>query len=418
MEKERTIANISRTAGVPKQNMNHYISNSPWSGPKLLKEIRLDVVTHDHFESGSMLIGDESADDRRGKVLAGGARQYTGRLGKIEQCQVGVFLSIAKDGKHNWIDGELFLPEAWFDEEKEELRKQIGLPTEREFQTKPELFWQMLQRAQAEGIIFDAVAADGLYGRSFWLRDQMDQAGIEYYADVPADTKVYLSEPEIGIPQNKRGRKATKRRVLSPRSYRVDDLPIHPAVLWQSLTLRTTERGWLTSDFARIPVWTVQDDLTVTKQWLLFRKEGKKYSYTFSNAPENSSLKLMAFRKTQRYFIERDNQDAKSEFGWDEIQTTSFNAWEHQLAFTILAQWFINHTRLDWEQEFERDPELLQDYLTDVLPALSVANVRDLLRAAIPLPTFSIIEAALLIVEHLDNRTRSRKSRIAHASVP
>ncbi len=230
--------------------------------------------------------------------------------------------------------------------------------------------------------------------------------------------KVYLSEPEIGIPKNKRGPKATKRSVLSPHSYRVDDLPIHPTVIWQSLTLRTTERGWLTSDFARIPVWTVQDDLTVAKQWLLFRKEGKKYSYTFSNAPENTPLKLMAFRKTQRYFIERDNQDAKSEFGWDEIQTTSFNAWEHQLAFTILAQWFINHTRLDWEQDSERDPELLQDYLTDVLPALSVANIRELLRAAIPLPTFSILETALLIIEHLDNRTRSRKSRIAHASVP
>jgi hypothetical protein len=167
-----------------------------------------------------------------------------------------------------------------------------------------------------EGLPFDAVAVDALYGRSFWLRQNMDQAGIEFYADVPADTRVYLSEPEIGIAQNKRGPKATEPRVLSPQPHRIDHLPGHPAVIWQSLTIRPTERGWLKADFARIPVWTVQDDMTVTKQWLLIRKEGKKHSFTFSNASSNTSLKVMALRKSQRYFIERDNQDAKSEFGW------------------------------------------------------------------------------------------------------
>ena len=162
--------------------------------------------------------------------------------------------------------------------------QQVGVPEARKFQTKPELFWQMLQRAQAEELPFVAVAVDGLYGRSFWLRQHMDQAGIEFYADVPANTQVYLSEPQIGIAQHKRGPKATEPSVLSPQPHRIEHLPVHPAVLWQSLTLRPTERGWLKADFARIPVWTVQDDMTVTKQWLLMRKEGKKHSYTFSNA--------------------------------------------------------------------------------------------------------------------------------------
>jgi SRSO17 transposase len=276
----------------------------------------------------------------------------------------------------------------------------------------------MLQRAQAEGIPFDAVACDGLYGRSFWLRQQMDEAGIEFYADVPANTQVYLREPKIGIPHNQRGRKATQARVLSPQASRIDDLPRHPSLLWQTLTIRPSERGWLTADFARIAVWTVQDDMTVTKQWLLMRKQGKKHTYTFSNASATTSLKVMALRKSQRYFIERDNQDAKSEFGWDEIQTTSYNAWQHQLAFTVLAQWFITQTRLEWEKEGLRDPDLLAHYEVDLLPALSVANVRELLRAALPLPTLSPLEAASLVVQHLDNRTRSRKSRLINHSGP
>ena len=125
-----------------------------------------------------MLIGDESADDRCGEVLVGGGRQYNGRLGKVDLSQVGVFLSLAKDGKHNWIDGELFLPEAWFDEAHAELRKRLGVPAERRFQTKLELFWQMVQRCQKEGVAFDAVAIDGLYGQSFWLRQQLDHAQL------------------------------------------------------------------------------------------------------------------------------------------------------------------------------------------------------------------------------------------------
>lgn len=418
MEKARTIANISRTAGVPIQNMHHYISKSPWSGPRLLEQVRLDIVTHPHFECGSMLIGDESADARQSEIAAGSGRQYNGRLGKVDLCQVGVFLSITKNGQHNWLDGELFLPESWFDEEQKEPRNRIGLPTERKFQTKPELFWQMLQRAQAQGVAFDAVAVDALYGQCFWLRDKMDKVGIEFYADVPANTRVYLSEPKIGIPRNKRGPKATKPRVLSPFSYLVRDLPTHPTLFWQTIRIRTTERGWLDADFARIQVWTVQDDMTLSHQWLLIRKAGKKHSYTFSNASSHIPLKLMAFRKTQRFFIECDNRDAKSEFGWDEIQTISFNAWEHQLAFTILAQWFINATRLDWQHEYDRDPDLLDHYLVDILPSLSVANIRELLRSALPLPSLSTLEAALLVISHLDNRTRSRKSRTLHLAEP
>lgn len=418
IEKERTIAEISRRAGVPYQNMHHYMSESPWSGPEVIKQARTQIAWHPHFETGSMLLGDESADARRGEVLVGVGRQYNGRLGKVDLSQVGVFLSMIKDGKHNWIDGELYLPEEWFDEEHQELRQKNGVPEGRAFQTKLELFWQMLQRAQAEELPFAAVACDGLYGRSFWLRQKMDEAGIEFYADVPANTQVYLREPKIGIPQNKRGRKATEARVLSPQAYRIDDLRLHPSLLWQTLTIRPTERGWLTADFAHLAVWTVQDDMTVTQQWLLMRKQGKKHTYTFSNASPHTPLKVMALRKSQRYFIERDNQDAKSEFGWDEIQTTSYTAWQHQLAFTVLAQWFITQTRLDWEEEYLLDPDLLAHYEVDLLPLLSVANVRELLRAVLPLPTLSPLEAASLVVQHLDNRTRSRKSRLLNHPDP
>jgi len=94
-----------------------------------------------------------------------------------------------------------------------------------------------------------------------------------------------------------------------------------------------------------------------------------------------------------------------------------FRAWKHQLALTILASWFVVETRLDWQKRFPPNLDLLVEYDVDVLPKLSVANVRELLRASMPLPQLSPDEAAELVVSHLVNRTRSRKSRLRHREV-
>ena len=163
----------------------------------MLRHVRQQIVNHPHFEQGSILILDESADDKAGKASAGAGRQYNGRRGKVDLCQVGVFLSIAKDGMNCWIDGELFLPEDWFTDEYAELREKVGVPDEQTFATKLELGWRLIARAQAEGIAFDALTCDEFYGRSFSFRQKMDAHGIEYYADIPANSKVYLSPPTI-----------------------------------------------------------------------------------------------------------------------------------------------------------------------------------------------------------------------------
>jgi SRSO17 transposase len=361
---------------------------------------------------------DESADDKAGRHSVGVGRQHNGRRGKVDNCQVGVFLSLANNGYHTWVDGEVYIPEDWFSDEANQRRKQAGIPQERTFLTKPELGWQMIQRVWERGLPFEAVAFDTLYGRNPWLRDQLSAAGLEYYGDTPVNTKVYLEPPVIGVPRNKRGPKAKKKHVLSPRAVRVDRLRHDPDTIWHAITLRPSERGFLKADFARRQVWTVRDDYTVVEEWLLIRRDGKKHTYTFTNAPAGTSLLTMAQRKSQRYFIERSNQDAKSELGWDEFQATKFRAWEHQLAMTILASWFITHTRLDWADRFERDPDLLIEYEVEILPTLSVANVRSMLQAAMPLPQLSPEKAAFLVVKHLDNRTRSRKSRLRSGSSP
>jgi SRSO17 transposase len=330
--------------------------------------------------------------------------------------QVGVFVTLATPLVSTWIDGELFLPEAWFEPTAAKRRTKAGIPVERTFQTKPELAWLMIQRAQANGVPFAAVAMDTLYGRSRRLRFQLEAAGIEYYADVPADTQVYLCRPQLLYPQTKRGKRA-KHPIVRGQSYEVRSLALSQHLQWQRISLRPSEQGYLTADFARLPVWTLYNQ-TVRQEWLLIRLDDNRITYTLSNAAGATPLETMAWRKSHRYFAECSNRDSKSDLGWDEFQAIKYRAWQHQLAFTILASWFIAETRLDWAARFQHDPALLAAYEVEVLPRLSMANVRELLRAAMPLPQLSPTEAALLVVNHLDNRIRSRKSRLRNKSSP
>ena len=417
METKRTMANIGRTTDVSAQNMQHFVSNSPWSGQVLISDIQDDIKAHPEFQSGAMLALDESADEKAGECSAGAGRQHNGRLGKVEMSQVGVFLSLVTPRVNTWIDGELYLQERWFTKPYAKQRAKAGIPKARTFQTKPELGWQMIQRAQANQVSFEAVVMDDLYGRNNMLRQRLDQAGIEYYGDVPVSTIVYLEQPQIVYPLTKRGKPSKRARIIAQQRYEVRELLDHPVLEWSTITLRPNERGMLQAKFGRCRVWTVHK-AQCRQEWLLIRLDEKRVTYVLSNAAPDTSLQTMAWRKSHRYFIERSNQDSKSGFGWDEFQAIKYRAWQHQLAFTILASWFIAETRLDWMARYARDPALLEHYEVDVLPMLSVDNVRELLRAAMPLPQLTPQEAAELVVDHLVNRTRSRKSRLSRQRVP
>ena len=414
MESKRNMSNIGRKTHVPEQNMQHFMSNSPWSGRALIAAIQEAIKEHAEFQNGAMLVLDESADEKAGPHSAGAGRQYNGRLGKVDMSQVGVFLSLVTPRVNTWVDGELFIPADWFEESHASQRQRAGIPEDRVFQTKPELGWKMIQRVQEQGIPFEAVVMDDLYGRNTALRKHLNQAGIEYYGDIPANTLVYVEAPEVQYPLTRQGKPAKNPKIVGGKRCEVRELLHSPEMQWHTITLRTNERGFLRAKFARRRVWLVIDN-QVQEEWLLIRKDAKRVTYILSNASPDTPLKTMAWRKSHRYFGERSNQDAKSELGWDEFQAIKYRAWEHQLALTILAGWFIAETRLDWMDRYAQDPDLLTQLEVDVLPQLSVGNVRELLRAVLPLPQLSSQEAAALVVSHLLNRTRSRKSRLRKA---
>jgi SRSO17 transposase len=418
MKTGRNFANIARRVTDPEedgQNLQQFMSDSPWEAQAVIEKVQEEIASTSGLQEGGVLLLDESADEKSGPKSAGSGYQHNGRLGKIEMSQVGVFLAFYKELVWTWVDGELYLPEHWFTAEMANECKRVGVPETRKFATKIELGWRMIQRVKAHGLPFEAVACDDLYGRSGWFRHQMDQTDIIYMADVPEDTQIYLTKPEFGIPPHARGQAGrfhTRSKVMSEdQPVEVRQLINSPDTHFQRFSVRNTERGVLDDRFAMRRIWTIRDD-ELAEEWLVIRHENdQRYTYALSNAPADTTPERLAWLKCVRHFVERSNQEAKSETGWDELQAQKFRAWEHHLAMTIMATWFIAQTKYDWAQTYARDPQLARELELKALPALSVANVRELLQATMPLPQLSPDQATQLVVKHLVNRSRSSRSR-------
>lgn len=419
MDAKRNFANVERRiAGGDGQALQHFMSQSPWSGPAVFAQIQKDLREKPELARGGWLILDESADEKAGAHSAGAGRQHNGRMGKIDLCQVATCLTYAHPALGVWalIDGELFLPAAWFTPAYAERRAQVELPADREFATKPALGLRMIRRAQAAQVPFERVACDELYGRNQAFRGALEAEGIGYAARVPANTLVYTTEPRVGVPRRRgrRGPRPKRLKVLSPTAPReVRVMARRPDTHWQRVRVRPTERGWLEAEFAVRRIWTVDASHSARAEWLVMQREADgDIAYTLLNAPPDTPHPTLIEWSCQRYFTERTFQDAKDELGWDEFQALKYRAWEHHMALTALALWFTAETKLEWRTTYARDPELAKEMEVEVLPALSTANIREMLKAALPLPPLTPEAATQLVVRHLVNRARSTSSRL------
>lgn len=419
MDSDRNFANIARRVidlDDDGQNLQQFMSDSPWSGAALFDQIQQEIRQRAEL-GGGMLTLDESGDERAGDQSAGAARQYLGRAGKVDLGQVGVALGYYQAGVWAMVDAERSLPKGWFDDAHTALRQRWHLPTERTCATKQALGLQMIRRAKAQALPFAVVGCDRRYGGESQFRADLDAEGVCYMADIPVDTRVYLAPPVVGVPATppgKKGRRASRLGVLSPdQPVEVRALVTHPDLRWWPMEIRHTERGLLAYACAARRVWTLTPAKAVRQEWLFLRREPEgTCSFSLSNAPADTPLAQLARWRCERYFAERIFQDAKSEGGWDELVARKYRAWVHHTALDALALWFVAETKLDWAQAHPRDPALRQPLEVDVLPALSMANIRELLQAVLPLERLSPDQATHLVIQHLVHRSRSTCSRV------
>ena len=145
---------------------------------------------------------------------------------------------------------------------------------------------------------------------------------------------------------------------------------------------------------------------------MIRRDSDGRLTFTLLNDPADTDLDTLVGASCQRHFVERVIEDGQFELGWDDFCARKYLAWEHHVALTAAALWFVSQVKLDWQERYERDPRLKQMFQLEVLPALSTANVRDLLQAVLPLPRLGPAQARNQVAKHLVNRARSTSSRL------
>jgi len=381
------------------QSLQHFISNSPWDHRPVIDHIQQDV-THaigdpDH---GSIHV-DECCIPKQGKHSVGAAHQYCGRLGKTANCQVGVFLGYTKDSYRTLIDERLYLPQEWITDQKR--REECGVPKQTTFKKKTELAWEMIEDTITKEIPFGWIGMDCFYGRSSWLRNNIDLANKIYCADIPCDQRVWLQKPTVGIPTKKkgRGRTPTREQVLDGESFRVDELKDRVAHgKWEQVFIRDTERRELWANMLFLQVYPCEENGLPGKEcWLIIRVDPESgiVKYQFSNASRKASKDRLAEMSGSRYWIERTFEDGKGIAGLADYQIRSWTGWHHHITMTILAMLYLMVLSIDLGKKV--------DFLT-------VQDVKEIFEVIMPKREVTNEELLMLLYEKHKRRLSARES--------
>jgi SRSO17 transposase len=338
------------------QSYQNFISDSSWDHHGLNNQICHDVNKL-LGSSESVLCIDESAFSKKGKLSVGVSRQWNGRLGKIDNCQVGVFASLCNGSGSTLLDYRLFLPKEWIDDPQRCNKAKI--PEERRvFKTKLELAFDMIESANSRGVDFGWVATDAFYGRDSKLLYKLDDCTIKFLADIPCSHTVYLDDPKPYRPR-RRNKIGPKYKNLRARTEPVSVQTLFEQVgnnQWSKVTVRDTTKGTLkTSAYRRaVYIWD-GEERNARKWWLVivYDPQTKEKKWFLSNAEMSVTLKTLVQRHACRYWIERTFQDGKTSVGMADYQVRGWLAWNHHMTMVMLSLLFMVKERIINKKQFD-----------------------------------------------------------------
>jgi SRSO17 transposase len=309
---------IAEFAGdVTPDGMQRLLNFYSWSADDVRDDLRGYVVAGLGDEQ-AVLVADETGFIKKGTKSAGVQRQYSGTAGRIENCQLGVFLAYAvPGGGRALIDRELYLPASWTDDR--DRRRQAGIGDDVGFATKPELARQMIGRALEAGVPFGWVAADEAYGQNTPLRDWLEEHHVSYVLAVP---KSFTAATAAG-----------------PK--RADALAaLVPAAGWQQLSCGDGAKGPRFYDWALIATASPSHHLLVRRP-----VAGGELAFFTCHAPPGTPLSDLVAVAGARWAIEECFQAAKNETGLDHYQVRRYDAWYRHATLSMLALAFLAVTR-------------------------------------------------------------------------
>lgn len=326
--------------------LQRFVSSGKWE-TQTLHNLYEKEASKTVADEECVISADSSEFVKKGKESVGVARQYCGRLGKLENCQSGVFIGYASRKGYCLLDRRIFLPETWFSEEYKERRRKCKIPKKTVFKSKITLALEMIQEQHQSGL-FPAkwIACDEFFGRSREFLENLPK-DLYYFAEVPRNTHVWLEQPAAEIPvYSGRGRKPEKMR-YTPKSITVLELSKNKSLKWHRVTLAEGAKGPIVAKVTRLLVFESRDEVPGKQVWLFIRcaVDSHEIKFFLSNAPEETSFEEMCHVCTMRWPIEQCFEEGKSELGMNHYEHRSWQAWYRHMTFVFMAHLFILRIR-------------------------------------------------------------------------
>jgi len=333
------------------QSLHHLVADAPWDDAALLRRVREQVLPAMQ-EKGPVRawIVDDTAFPKQGKHSVGVARQYCGQLGKQDNCQVAVSLSVTTEGSSLPIAWRLYLPEIWASDG--ERREKAGVPQPIRFQTKPEIALEQIRQAVAEAVPTAPVLADAAYGNDSGFREGITQLGLRYAVGVQSSMTVWKpgDGPLPKKPWNRKGRPPSLlQRNAQHQPVTIKQLALElSAGVWGKVYWREGVKKKLHSRFAAVRVRPAHRDYwrrqPHPEQWLLIEwpaKEKEPTKYWLSTLPAQTKRKALVRLAKHRWIIERDYEELKQELGLGHYEGRGWRGFHHHATLCIAAYGFL-----------------------------------------------------------------------------
>jgi len=326
-EERKNSWTLSERAGdATPDGMQRLLSTADWDPDLLRDDLRTYVVAALGDRNGVLII-DETGFLKKGTRSAGVSRQYSGTAGRIENCQIGVFLTYATPAGRTFLDRELYLPSAWT---KDRARcAAAGIGADVDFATKPEQAMVMLERAVTHGVPARWVTADEVYGQHFKLRVKIEELHLSYVLAVPVNQHVVAAGPREN------------------QEFRADALiAALPAQAWRRRSAGKGAKGDRLYDWARTPIHGI--NFPDSNYWLLARRsisDPTDLAYYLCHAPARTGLTQLVTVAGTRWAIEETFQTSKGQTGLDHYQVRQYTGWYRHITLSMLAHAFLTVTR-------------------------------------------------------------------------
>jgi SRSO17 transposase len=320
-----------------RQGLQKFLGQAAWDPQPVLTELARQVGDH-LGEPDGVLVLDPSGFPKKGDASVGVQRQWCGRLGKIDNCQVAIYLGYATRVEHALVDCRLYLPKGWAKDKQR--RAQAGVPKGVRFRTRHELALQLLDE-HGRQLPHAWVTGDDEMGRCGWFRAQLRQRAEPYLLAVPSNTSV--RDLTAGAPPS-----PGRGRPPAVPFQRVDRwAAAQPAAAWQTVEVRDGAKGPLRVQGVRTLVQARSDGrVSDAVEWLVVFREHQsdgswKHDYLLADAPLTTPLEEFARVFKAEHRIEEGLQRAKGEAGLADYQVRTWAGWHHHQALSLVATWFL-----------------------------------------------------------------------------